>query len=68
MKICIPHAVLKLKRNVPWISHVIADGMKQEHSLQTFWFNPKRNEVTILRNSKQSFDRLAQVQNCFGNL
>ena len=71
MEICIPHAVLKLKRNVPWMNRAIADAMKQrnilfhaakrsDRPLDSAKYNLKRNEVTtMLRNSKQSFfDRL----------
>lgn len=73
MEICIPHAVLKLKRNVPWMNRAIADAMKQRNVLfhaakcsgrpldrAMGKYNLKRNEVTtMLRNSKQSFfDRL----------
>ena len=71
MEICIPHAVLKLKRNVPWMNRAIADAIKQRNvlfhtakrsgrPLDRAKYNLKRNKVTtMLRNSKQSFfDRL----------
>ena len=56
MESCIPNAMLKLKRNVPWMNRAIADAIKRRNALfraakcsgqplDRAKYNLKRNEL-----------------------
>ena len=67
MEMCIPNAVVKLKRNLPWMNNEISQAIKKRNSLFRIAkssgkpadrerYTVKRNQTTaLLRKSKQSF-------------
>ena len=67
MELCIPHSTAKIRRNLPWLSKGIFNGIKKRDALfrtakvtgklcDREKYNQKRNQVvSMLRESKQSF-------------
>ena len=66
MEMCIPHAVIKFTKNVPWMNSAIGNAIKKRVSLfliakrsskptDRIKYNIQQNKVSMIRQSKQSF-------------
>lgn len=83
MEICIPHAMIKCRENIPWMNSTISKEIKKRDSFfhaatrsgkptDRIKYNSQRNKVvSMIRQSKQSFfDKMdsASNSNNFGSL